>query len=159
MVVALFTLTAGLERARRQRKGASTLSLLQVVAEHREIRPKEIAGQLQVHPSLVTRQVREVEAAGLVRVEEDPADRRSWLVTLTPAGLEEMSRLQEFGLERFALFTADWEPGDVRQFAALLEKLKNSIDTVAERERRMVVPRRARQRDRLMDRQVKQRRA
>jgi DNA-binding MarR family transcriptional regulator len=143
MVVALFTLTAGLERAKRQRKGASTLSLLQVVAQHGEIRPKEIADQLQVHPSLVTRQVRQVEAAGLARVAEDPADRRSWLVTLTPAGSNEMSRLQEYGLERFALFTADWEPRDVQQLAALLEKLKNSIDTVAERERRTAVPSRA----------------
>jgi len=54
-----------------------------------------------------------------------------------------MSRLQEFGLERFALFTADWEPSDVQQLAVLLEKLKNAIDTVAERERRTAVPRRA----------------
>jgi DNA-binding MarR family transcriptional regulator len=144
MVVALFTLTAGIERARRQRKGASTLSLLQVVAQRGEIRPKEIADQLQVHPSLVTRQLREVEAAGLVRVAGDPADGRSWLVTLTPAGSNEMSRLQEYGLERFALFTADWEPSEVQQLGALLEKLKNSIDTVAERERLNAVPRRGR---------------
>ena len=54
MVVALFTLTAGLARARRQRRGAGILSLLQIVAQHDAIRPTEIADQLQV-PSLVTR--------------------------------------------------------------------------------------------------------
>jgi hypothetical protein len=39
MVAALFTLTAGMERARRQRKAAGTLSLLQLIAEGHENRP------------------------------------------------------------------------------------------------------------------------
>ena len=60
MVAALFTLTAGMERARRQRKAAGTLSLLQLVADRQPIRPSEIAEAQDVHPSLVTRQVREL---------------------------------------------------------------------------------------------------
>ena len=86
MVTALFTLTAGMDRARRQRKAAGTLSLLQLVASRQPLRPSEIAEVHGVHPSLVTRQVRELEDAGLVRVAADPADGRSCLVTLTPAG-------------------------------------------------------------------------
>ena len=86
MVAALFTLTAGMERARRQRKAAGTLSLLQLVADRQPIRPSEIAEVQDVHPSLVTRQVRELEDAGHVQVAADPADGRSCLVTLTPAG-------------------------------------------------------------------------
>ena len=39
MVVALFTLTAGLERARRQKKAAGALSLLQVIAGTRRHPP------------------------------------------------------------------------------------------------------------------------
>ena len=160
MVVALFTLTAGLDRARRQRKGASTLSLLQVVAQHDAIRPTEIADQLQVHPSLVTRQIRELEDAGYAQVTEDPADGRSWLIMLTPAGSDEMSRLQQVGLDRFALFTADWEPSEVRMLAALLEKLTESMAAVAQRERRLAPRReRARSRDRLVGRQETARQA
>jgi hypothetical protein len=63
MVVALFTLTAGLERARRQKKAAGALSLLQVITGRDGIRPSEIADLQLVHPSLVTRQVRELEDA------------------------------------------------------------------------------------------------
>ena len=85
MVTALFTLTAGMERARRQRKAAGTLSLLQLLAGRQPLRPSEIAEVHGVHPSLVTRQVRELEDAGLVQVAADPADGRSCLVTLTPA--------------------------------------------------------------------------
>jgi DNA-binding MarR family transcriptional regulator len=136
MVAALFALNAGLERARRQRKGASTLSLLQVIDDHDEIRPSDIADVQQVHPSLVTRQVRELEDAGYVKVVPDPADGRSYLVTLTPAGSEELRRLVQFGLKRFALFVKDWEPNEVRMLTELLEKLLSSMASVSAREQR-----------------------
>ena len=106
MVVALFTLAAGLERARRQKKAAGALSLLQVIAGRDGIRPSDIADLQLVHPSLITRQVRELEEAGYAQVTGDPADGRSWLVALTPAGQDEMRRLQQVGLDRFALFVA-----------------------------------------------------
>jgi DNA-binding MarR family transcriptional regulator len=134
MVAALFTLTAGMERARRQRKAAGTLSLLQLVADRQPIRPSEIAEVQDVNPSLVTRQVRELEDAGHVQVAADPADGRSCLVTLTPAGAGELQRLTQVGLDRFALFVADWSPGDVRMLTTLLDKLRNSITAVAEQE-------------------------
>jgi len=55
-------------------------------------------------------------------------------VTLTPAGAGEPQRLTQAGLDRFALFVADWQPGDVRMLTALLDKLRNSIAAVAARE-------------------------
>jgi DNA-binding MarR family transcriptional regulator len=136
MVVALFTLTAGLERARRRGKDASALSLLQFLAERDGIRPSEIASRQQVHPSLVTRQVEELEDAGYVRVTADPADGRSCLLALTPAGLSELRRLQEVGVDRFASFVGDWEPEEVRTLTALLEKLEKSKAVAGPRERR-----------------------
>ena len=149
MVVAPFTLTAGLERARRQKKAAGALSLLQVIAGRDGIRPSEIADLQLVHPSLVTRQVRELEDAGYVQVSGDPADGRSWLVALTPAGRDEMRRLQQVGLDRFALFVADWEPGEVQTLAALLDKLRTFMAAVGEREQR---PPARRERPRTADR-------
>jgi DNA-binding MarR family transcriptional regulator len=135
MVAALFVTNAALDRARRQKKGASTLSLLQVVASAPGIRPTEIAAAQDVHPSQVTRQVRELESVGLVRVTADRADRRSCRVALTSAGAEEQVRLTEEGLDRFALFVADWEREDVRTLTSLLEKLEASKAAVAAQER------------------------
>ena len=136
MVVALFTMTAGLERARRRSKGASTLSLLQVVADHKGIRPSEIADLLRVDRSLVTRQVRELEDVGYVTVTADHGDKRSVLVTLTRAGTKEQRRLVQIGLDRFALFVAEWEPGEVRMLTSLLEKLESSKAAAAAIEQR-----------------------
>ena len=101
LVVALFTLNAGLDRARRERKGASALALLQVIPADHPIRPSEIAARQHVELSLVSRQVREMEDAGYLEVRANPADGRSCLVSLTPSGADELGRLAKVGLERF----------------------------------------------------------
>jgi DNA-binding MarR family transcriptional regulator len=134
MVAALFTMNAGIERARRQQKGVATLSLLQVIASREAIRPSEIAELQQVHPSLVTRQIRELQDAGFVQVTADPADGRSYLIALAPAGQDELRRLTEIGLDRFALFVAEWDPGDVHVLGALLQKLVQSTAAVSAQE-------------------------
>ena len=51
-----------------------------------------------------------------------------------PAGAGELRRLTQVGLDRFALFVADWPPSDVRMLTALLDKLRNSIAAVAAQE-------------------------
>lgn len=145
MVSALFVTNAALDRARRQRKGASTLSLLQVVAGTPGIRPSDIAGAQNVHPSQITRQVRELENMGLVRVTADPSDRRSCRVTLTSAGVVEVARLTEEGLDRFALFVADWSTEEVRMLTSLLQKLEASKASAAAPQRPGVGRRWARQ--------------
>ena len=135
MVTALFVTNAALDRARRQRKGASTLSLLQLVAAAPGIRPSDIAIAQDVHPSQVTRQVRELDSLGLLRVTADTADKRSCQVTLTAAGSEELQSLTEQGLDRFASFVADWEPEEVRMLTSLLQKLEQSKAAAAARQR------------------------
>jgi hypothetical protein len=52
-----------------------------------------------------------------------------------------MHRLQEVGLDRFAMFVADWEPGEVRALAGLLDKLRTSMAAAAGREQRPAVRR------------------
>lgn len=46
----------------------------------------KLSARLQVHPASVTNSVDRLESDGLVRREEDPADRRGRLVTLTEDG-------------------------------------------------------------------------
>ena len=144
LVVALFTVVGGIQRATRQSKLASGLALMQTIGEEGRSRPSEIAERQQLHPSQITRQVRVLEDQGFVAVEGDSSDRRAWLVSLTPKGIEEMRRLQQVGVDRFALFVADWEDSEVHHLTALLEKFERSKAAVAERERRPARGRRAR---------------
>ena len=134
MVMALFTLNAGLDRARRRSLGTGRLSLLQVVEGHEGARPSDLAVTLQVSPSLVTRQVQALEQEGLLAVSTDPGDHRSCRVSLTPAGNEEVRRLRKVGIARFELFVADWEASEVVTFTRLLRRLEVGKSLVAQRE-------------------------
>ncbi|MGO8686143.1 MAG: MarR family winged helix-turn-helix transcriptional regulator [Candidatus Dormibacteria bacterium] len=136
MVVALFTLSAGLDRARRQSPGAARLSVLQSLAGPRGLHPSDIAGTLEVSPSLVTRHVQALEEDGLVEVAQDPADHRACLVALTARGHQELQRLQEVGVARFESFVAGWDAADVVTFTGLLERLEVDKHAAGERERR-----------------------
>lgn len=158
MVHALFTVNAGLERARRRSKGASMLSVLQLLAGRDGVRPSELAEQLGVHASLVTRQVQELERAGLVQVNDNPSDARSLLIVLTRSGTAEQQRLTQIGLDRFARFVADWEPEEVRRLTDLLLKLERSKAAVAAREE-STANRRARSRTRRSNPRLEPRRS
>ena len=132
LVAALFTVTSGLERARRQIPDAAALSALQVLAwaERQEpaqkVRPKHIATALGVHRSAVTHQLQALEEAGQVTLTVDAADRRSWFVALTDVGRHELDRLTTIGMDRFALFVADWDAQEVRTLTRLLVKFDAS---------------------------------
>jgi hypothetical protein len=56
-------------------------------------------------------------------------------VTLTAAGSSELQFLTDKGLDRFALFVADWEPEEVRMLTSLLQKLEESKAAAAARQR------------------------
>ena len=139
LVAALFAVTSGLERARRQVPDAAALSVLQVLAwadrnpPAQQVRPKDIATALGVHRSAVTHQLQALEEAGQVTLTVDPADRRSWFVALTNSGRAELDRLTSIGLDRFASFVADWDAQEVRTLTFLLVKFEASKAEVGRR--------------------------
>lgn len=136
LVTALFLVNSSLERAQHRSKQASTLAVLQVVAANSGASPKEIAADLSLHQSSITRQVRTLEEAGHVAVVINPQDRRSCCITLTDAGRDELNRLTQIGLGRFAKFVAAWDAEEVRTLAKLLLKLEASKSEVARQEQR-----------------------
>jgi DNA-binding MarR family transcriptional regulator len=135
MVSALMNVASGLERAKREGK-ASTLALLYALAARERARPSELSIELGLHQSSITRQVQALEAAGQVDVAADPDDRRSFFVSLTDAGREEIDRLTEVGIGRFATFVAAWDADEVRTLARLLVKLEDSKAQIARNDSR-----------------------
>jgi DNA-binding MarR family transcriptional regulator len=64
------------------------------IVEDGPLRPTVLAGLLEVDLSVVSRQVRALEDAGLVSRVTDPVDARAALVSATPAGLEAFQETQ-----------------------------------------------------------------
>lgn len=137
LVAALFTVSSGLERARRKIPDAASLSVLQVLGwaqrADQRLRPSEIATALGVHRSAVTHHLQALEQAGHVTLTVDPADRRSCFVTLTESGRRETERLTQAGLDRFAGFVQDWDADEVRTLVRLLVKFEESKTEFAKR--------------------------
>jgi DNA-binding MarR family transcriptional regulator len=133
MVTALMATVTSIERAKR-RGLASQLTMLQAIASRKRAVPSALSDELGLHQSSITRQVQSLERSGLVKVTANPADGRSCLVELTKAGRAELRQLTKFGLQRFALFVADWDAEEVRTMTRLLHKFESSKAEVASRD-------------------------
>ena len=118
--------------ARRLRQEAgSALSpsqgaALATIARHGPLTPSELAAREKIQRPTATRVLARLEETGLVLRAADPADRRSSLLTVSPAGaalLEELrTRKDAFLSERLeALGARDRET--LERAAALLEEL------------------------------------
>jgi len=123
----LLALGRELGRARERQGDGSRLAILQVVGESAEIRPSDVATELRLSLSAVTRQIHAMVDAGQLELHTDPADRRSFRVTLAPAGEQELQRLARKSSDRFAEYLADWDPADTVQLGTLLNKLAGSM--------------------------------
>lgn len=136
-VAALFAVNSGLERARRRSPQARQLTVLQVIAARPGVSPKEIADDLDLHPSSITRHVQALEDIGYVEIVANPKDRRSCHITLTPAGAQELDRLTQIGFSRFAKFVATWDAEELQTLTRLLMKFEESKAEVSRQEQRL----------------------
>ena len=82
----------------------------------RSLRVKELAGEVVLSPTAMSRFVDRVEAAGCVRRAPDPEDRRALQVTLTAEGVELLRRMWPVyrrGIERH--FAAHLDGSSMRE--------------------------------------------
>jgi DNA-binding MarR family transcriptional regulator len=134
MVGALFSLVGSLKRAQKNNQPANLLALLQIIAARGQVRPSELAEELGVNQSSITRQIQGLEDEGDVIVSADPKDQRACIIRLTDPGQTKMHELTQIGIERFSKFVSDWDAEEVRMLTRLLLKLEQSKTKVAARE-------------------------
>jgi DNA-binding MarR family transcriptional regulator len=75
----------------------------------------------------VSRQLRLLEDAGLVKRATAAGDGRVALVSLTPSGRRIAKRIREVGLRHLTTALQDWDPRDRKQLARLLTKLVEDL--------------------------------
>jgi DNA-binding MarR family transcriptional regulator len=92
----------------------------------RHLRVNELAREVVLSPTAMSRFVDRVEAAGYVRREPDPEDRRALRVALTDAGLDALRAMwpvYERGIERHFATALGSSAGRVRK---MLERMSES---------------------------------
>lgn len=123
-------------RRLRQQSGtdlsAALTSALATVEERGPLTPSELADAERVKRPSATRMVARLTDQGLVDRAADPTDRRSSLVSITPAGRSLLSRLRGRKNAYLARRLRELEPDEI----AALERAADVLEQLLESERR-----------------------
>src|SRR4051812_22300721 len=120
---ALTALVNIIKRGQAKAFDAELAAVTELVHRRGSLTPNEIAGELGVPRSSVTRRVKKLRELGTILIRPDPDDARSYHVQLTANGQDEMDGLVEQGLDRFEAWLSGWTPDEVRTFTALARRL------------------------------------
>lgn len=102
-------------------------ALLGLLAREGEQRMGRVAGALDVDPSVVSRQVAMLCAAGLVSRRPDPEDGRASLLELTESGRACLEQHRAQWARRFTTALAHWDDDDATQLLTLLRRLSADV--------------------------------
>ncbi len=103
--------------------------ILILAALHRlgPLRLSDLAADVGLDRSTISRQVAAVVRSGYVQKTSDPADARASLLTLTPRGQGARRRLACAWQEIVVELLADWPPDEQAQFGRLLGRLTSQV--------------------------------
>jgi DNA-binding MarR family transcriptional regulator len=104
------------------------------IAEHGPIRLTDLAHQLWLDLSVVSRKVRQLEDRGLVERVVDPSDARAALVAITDAGREIADRLASGRQQMLDGLFGSWGERDTKRFADLLDRFVTDVIAIHESE-------------------------
>ncbi|MGW4232386.1 MarR family winged helix-turn-helix transcriptional regulator [Streptomyces sp. NPDC004980] len=102
-------------------------TVLTLLAKYGEMRITRLAELLAVDMSVTSRHVAHAVENGWIERSPDPADKRSRILRLTPAGEELLDELTRRTTEMFAHNLIDWSDEEVGQLNTLLSRLRDSF--------------------------------
>ncbi|MGI8667767.1 MAG: MarR family winged helix-turn-helix transcriptional regulator [Jatrophihabitans sp.] len=91
-----------------------------------------IADRSGFDPSTVSRQVADLEKAGLLVREVDPDDRRAILLKASEAGQQMLGRLEQGRRKRIERTLTGWSSDEISTLARLLGRLNQATETYGE---------------------------
>jgi len=122
--------TAGQAQGREKISGTK-VGVLHCLTQH-DARLSDIAQQLTVSISVVSRAVESLEHSGLVKRRTDAADGRAYLISLTAEGRAELTRRHRYFAERFADVLQGWTLDEVEQTVTVLQRLNTYLSQLAD---------------------------
>ncbi len=102
------------------------------LADNEPIRVTDLACALGVDLSTTSRQIAQLEAAGLVAREPDPDDGRASRVSLTDQGKQTLSAVRKAWRSVIREIVSDWPPEERSDLARLLAKLGDALAAYTE---------------------------
>lgn len=120
------TVSWGIVREVHPHLEPNTYGLLLWLRRSSAVRLTDLAARLGVGKGTLSRQIRGLEALGLVSREPDPVDRRAARLTLTEEGQRRFDAARGSRVDELQRALAGWSPEDVAEFARLLHRFNES---------------------------------
>jgi DNA-binding MarR family transcriptional regulator len=106
--------------------------VLGILRDHGPMSPSALSDRLIVTRATITGVVDSLAGRGFVRRSANPADRRSLVVEITPAGLAVLAELRTLVHRNEKEWLADLSEPDLHAYIALLHRIQDSIGSVAQ---------------------------
>ncbi|WP_030905879.1 MarR family winged helix-turn-helix transcriptional regulator [Streptomyces sp. NRRL F-5126] len=101
--------------------------VLSLVNAHGEMRMSRLSELLAVDVSVTSRHVAHAAQRGWLERLPDPADGRSRLLRLTPAGRDMLAAMAEAAVDMIATTLADWSDEDLEALTTMLGRLREDF--------------------------------
>jgi DNA-binding MarR family transcriptional regulator len=102
-------------------------AVLRCVVAHGPIRAGDIASNLGIDKSAVSRQLTVLRDSGLIEATSDPADGRATLVGATEAALVALGRFRADVRADYERILQSWNTADIVTFGDLLQRFNRSL--------------------------------
>ncbi|MER5489317.1 MarR family transcriptional regulator [Streptomyces sp. NPDC002812] len=106
---------------------AGSAAVLATLGRHGDMRMSKLAEILAVDMSVTSRHVAHAASRGWIDRLPDPADKRSRILHLTPAGLDRLDDLSRRTTRLLAERLSDWSDDEVGQLIHLMTRLRDSF--------------------------------
>ncbi|MEU2895364.1 MarR family winged helix-turn-helix transcriptional regulator [Streptomyces sp. NPDC001273] len=106
---------------------SGSASVLTLLGRHGDMRVSRLAELLSVDMSVTSRNVAHLAERGWIERSPDPADKRSRILRLTPAGRTRLDELFRRTTRLLAERLGDWSDEEVRHLAQLMARLRDSF--------------------------------
>ncbi|MBT2507390.1 MarR family transcriptional regulator [Streptomyces sp. ISL-98] len=106
---------------------AGSAAVLVLLDRNGEMRMSRLAELLAVDMSVTSRHVAHVADRGWIDRAPDPADKRSRILRLNPAGRALLEELSERYTQTIAAALGDWSDDEVGQLVTMLARLRSSF--------------------------------
>ncbi|MGX6512274.1 MarR family winged helix-turn-helix transcriptional regulator [Rhodococcus sp. SJ-2] len=124
------TLRAALSHSEVDLLPNALAGVLFLLARTGQCRPSELAAEMHVGQSSLSRQIGELVDRGLVDKHPDPDDKRAHLVTCSSAGLDILGAIRDRRTERLAAQLGDWNGKQLEDALDVLDRLNNALGPI-----------------------------
>ncbi len=109
----------------------STFTLLLAINDAKDgVRASDLAEDMRVHKSTVSRAVSSLERLGLVERATHPDDGRAQLLTVPPEAHAQIEAFRERGHAQLAEILSDFTQEELTTFAGLLSRLNDAAEKI-----------------------------